>query len=185
MNGPTESEPTRTDETPTAPGETLSFAARLIRGKHRRIYLVVAFCIVLGTLAVGGRTFGLSSGGGEPSSTASYLRGQQTYDASLVWDSYSDRVIQDLQQSGDSVEQTQRWLDRLRELGARIERVQYIGGSQLPSGSMHFYLIARTSRGSDDLPRSRFISSATAQNDLTYLPYVFTLNERGKIDRVE
>lgn len=122
--------------------------------------------------------------GAEPSATASYLRGQQTYDAKLVWEAYSDRVVQDLQERGDSVERTQRWLERLRDMGIRIGPVQYIGGTPVPGGSMQFYVVGRTSRAPED-PGARFVGAGFEQSDVTYVPYVFTLDAKGKIDRVE
>ena len=134
-------------------------------------------------------SWGRPIAGVEPSATAAYLRGQQMYDAKLVWEAYSDRVVQDLQERGDSVERTQQWLDRLRDMGIRIEQVQYVGGTPVPGGSMQFYLVARTSRAQED-PRARFVRvgferAGLEQSDVTYVPYVFTLDAKGKIDRVE
>ncbi len=110
----------------------------------------------------------------EPAATAAYLRGQQSYDAKLIWDSYSDRVIRDLERRGNSLDDTQRQLDRAKELGRRIEQAQYIGGYPIPNGSMHFYVVMQTS------PRS-----ATTRGDVAYVPYTFTLDASGKIERVE
>jgi hypothetical protein len=110
----------------------------------------------------------------EPLSTANYLRGQQSFDARLIWESYSDRVVQDLARRGNSLEDTQRQLDRAREVGRRIEQAQYIGGYPIPNGSMHFYLVMQTGPG-----------SGSGRGDVTYVPYVFTLDAQGKIERVE
>ncbi|HZT06668.1 MAG TPA: hypothetical protein VFC51_06530 [Chloroflexota bacterium] len=160
-------------------------AARTVRGSARRGRIIaLALFVIAGIIALS--SFDLwpslslsvpSTGSSsapvaqnEPSSTAAYLRGQQTYDAKLVWQAYSDRVIQDLQQRGVSQDETQRQLDRVREIGSRIDRVQYIGGYPIPSGSMQFYVVARTNPSS---------------SDATYIPYVFTLDTKGKIDRVE
>jgi hypothetical protein len=131
------------------------------------------------------------SPGNEPAATATYLKGQQTFDAKLVWDSYSERVLQDLRQRGATVDDTQRQLDRVRQVGSRIEQVQYIGGYSLQHGSMQFYVVTRTGRCSSDAPqassaRARPVAAlAQTTCDPVYVPYVFTLDDKGKIDRVE
>lgn len=148
--------------------------------------MVAVGVILLPTMSLGVLvgSLGRSIASVEPSATASYLRGQQTYDAKLVWEAYSDRVVRELEERGDSLERTQRWLNRLRDMGIRIGQVQYIGGSPVPGGSMHFYLVERTSRAPED-PRAQFVRTGLAQSGVTYVPYTFTLDENGKIDRVE
>ncbi len=159
--------------------------ARLIHGGARRGRFVAIALIALGGLIAitslnlaPSLSFSLSSKGSvyrpnsdeEPPATAAYLRGQQVFDARLIWESYSDRVVQNLQQIGVGVDETQKQLDRAREVGTRIQEIQYIGGYPLPTGSMEFYLVGRTARSSENV---------------TYIPYMFTLDARGKIDRVE
>ena len=111
----------------------------------------------------------------EPSTTAAYLRGQQSYDAKLIWDAYSDRVIRDLERRGNSLEDTQRQLDRAKEVGRRIEQAQYIGGYPIPNGSMHVYIVLQAPAR----------SASSQRGDVAYIPYVFTLDSDGKIERVE
>jgi hypothetical protein len=164
---------------------------RLVSGVVRRHRLVagLAFVLIAGIIAVSALNVSLppleyeSAAPGttshlanqdEPNATANYLRGQQSYDAKLVWDAYSDRVIRDLQRRGSSQEDTQRQLDRAREVGRKIEQAQYIGGYPIPNGSMHFYVVMQTS------PRT-----TSARGDIAYVPYAFTLDTRGKIERVE
>ena len=160
-------------------------AARLFRGgSHRGRFVALAFIalgvviavtsfnvlsslsLALPTSRAGYRT----SAQNEPVSTAAYLHGQQTSDARLVWESYSDRVIQNLQQIGVGVDDTQRQLDRAKQVGVQIKEIQYIGGYPLATGSMQFYLVGRTNRSS---------------SDVAYMPYTFTLDASGKIDKVE
>jgi hypothetical protein len=117
---------------------------------------------------------GRAASANEPLATANYLRGQQVFDAQLIWESYSDRVIQDLARRGNSPEDTQRQLDRAREVGRRIDQAQYIGGYPIPNGSMHFYLVTQSG------PRS-----ASSRAEVSYVPYIFTLDAQGKIERVE
>jgi len=107
---------------------------------------------------------------GEPASTANYIRGQQTEDAQLVWDAYSERIRRELQRQGQGIEDVQQQLSAARQRGGRLVQAQYIGGYPIPNGSMHFYVITRTSgRG----------------GNVAYVPYTFTLDANGKIERIE
>jgi hypothetical protein len=162
---------------------------RLARGAVRRRGLLAAtFVIVAGVIAIS--TFNLvsipilssraHSGGDtgpayqamdtEPNATASYIRGLQVGDAHLVWDAYSDRAARDLQRRGVNVDETQRQLDQSRQNGNLIQQVQYVGAYPIPNGSMHFYVIARAGR---------------SRGDVAYVPYVFTLDSAGKIERID
>ena len=134
--------------------------------------------------------------GAEPQATAQFLRGQQTFDAHLIWESYSDRVIQSLEERGTEVQDLQRQLDRLRQLGNPIQEVAYVGGHPIPRGSMEFYLVTRagpcpTDRGGSQVraPEENHalvsLLEQTCLGDPVYVPYVFTLDDKGKIDRVE
>src|SRR5712692_9062335 len=94
-------------------------AVRVIRGVVRRGRLIaVAAIAVAGIVAAvsfnlisipqvsslqdvssdGGARY--QGSGNEPSSVANYIRGQQVYDARLLWDAYSDRVLRDFQRRG-------------------------------------------------------------------------------------
>lgn len=161
-------------------------ALRTVRGVIRRgrllalaIIATAAFLIVStlnlwpvgpGTYPAPGRGTSHASTENEPPATASYVRGQQTYDARLIWESYSLRSVRALERRGGSVDDTQRQLNRARDAGNRIEQAQYIGGYPIPDGSMHFYVLARTG------PTGR---------DIAYVPYIFTLDAGGKIEGVE
>lgn len=118
----------------------------------------------------GGAADGRPRADSEPTATAMYLKGQEAYDAHLVWDAYSERAIREAQRRGLTVDDTQRQLDRARQAGNRIEQVNYVGGYPIPNGSMHFYVILR---------------SDGARREATPIPYVFTLDASGKIDYVE
>lgn len=154
---------------------------RLGLRRRRLVFLgavVVSVLIVAGAIGVGPRV-GLSlpapgdarpRAEGEPSSTASYLRGQENYDARMVWDAYSERVTRELQQRGLGLDETQRQLDRARQAGTRIAQINYVGGYPIPNGSMHFYVVFRSD------PNRR---------EAVPVPYVFTLDATGKIDSVE
>ena len=107
----------------------------------------------------------------EPQATYDFIRGQQVYDAKLVWGGYSDRALQALQSQGDTVDALQQQLDRSKQLGAQIQKAQFVGSYPVPNGgSMDFYVVTRTGR---------------TRGDVSYVPYVFTLDSSGKIDNVE
>jgi hypothetical protein len=159
-------------------------ALRLVRlGLRRRriIFLGVTALIALsvaGLFGAGSRigltlpstpSFGQRAEG-EPEYTARYLKGQEIYDAKMVWDSYSDRVLREAQLRGLSLEDTQKQLDRARQTGTKIEQVSYIGGYPISNGSMQFYLVFRSDPG---------------RREAVPVPYVFTLDSSGKIDSVE
>lgn len=118
----------------------------------------------------GGSADGRPHAEGEPTATAMYLKGQESYNAQLVWDAYSERAIREAQRRGLSVDDTQRQLDRARQAGTRIEQINYVGGYPISNGSMHFYIVFR---------------SDTNRREATPVPYVFTLDTSGKIDYVE
>ena len=163
---------------------------RLARGAIRRRALVgVAFVIAAGAIAVS--TLNLISlpsaptrarstndepvtyqgSDNEPSSTSSYMRGLQGGDARLMWNAYSDRAARDLQRRGASPDNTQKQLDEARQNGDRIREVRYVASYPIPNGSMHFYVLAR--------------GVGQARNDVAYVPYVFTLDTQGKIERID
>ncbi len=120
--------------------------------------------------SVGGSSTSHSRADSEPEATALYLRGQELYDAKMVWDAYSERVLREGQQRGLSLDDTQRQLDRARQTGTKIEKVDYIGGYPISNGSMHFYVVFR---------------SDPSRREPVPVPYVFTLDANGKIDSVE
>ena len=57
-----------------------------------------------------------------------YFKGQESYDAKLVWDSYSDRLIKEAQRRGITVDDTQHQFDRAKQVGNSIRQADYIGG---------------------------------------------------------
>lgn len=164
---------------------------RLVRGAiHRRALMAAAFVIAAGAIVVS--TFNLVSlpfapsrsrapseaaayqgaaTENEPTATASYIRGQQVGDARMVWDAYSERVKRTLQSRGGGLEATQRQLEESRQNGGEIRQVRYVGTTPIPNGrSMHFYVLERVGQN---------------RGDVAYIPYVFTLDPQGKIDRIE
>src|SRR5437870_1319112 len=110
--------------------------------------VILAGALNLGSLpglqmpGLGGQ--GRSSREGEPNATAMYFKGQEVYDAKLVWDSYSDKLIREAQRRGITIDETQRQFDRAKQVGNSIRQADYIGGYPISNGnSMHFYIVFR------------------------------------------
>ena len=161
---------------------------RLVARIRRRAPVLVILMVLTAAAALvlpilvgglpGATSPGMASGGDgergalerEPPATATYLRGLELADARLMWDTFSEQARQELQQAGGSVAGTQRQLDAARETGVQIIGVQYAGSARIPRGRIAFYVVARTSPGGDEV---------------AYLPYTFTLNANGQIDRVQ
>jgi hypothetical protein len=107
-----------------------------------------------------------------PSSTESYLKGNQEFNAELMWTALAPEAQERFRSRGATSQELQQQMDAAREQGTKLEDFSYIGGQRLPDGtSMHFYLVL--TKG----PQSRA--------DSTYIPYVFTLDRGGKIARVQ
>lgn len=107
-----------------------------------------------------------------PPATESYLKGNQSFNAELMWQALSSDAQDRFRARGASTQDLQQQMDAAKEQGTRLDDFSYIGGQNLPDGSsMHFYLVL--TRG----PQSR--------NDPSYIPYVFTLDRGGKIARVQ
>jgi hypothetical protein len=107
-----------------------------------------------------------------PSATENYLKGNQEFNAELMWGSLAPEAQDRFRARGATTQDLQQQMDAARDQGTKLEDFSYIGGQQLPDcTSMHFYLVL--TRG----PQSRA--------DPAYIPYVFTLDRGGKIARVQ
>jgi hypothetical protein len=106
-----------------------------------------------------------------PAATEDYLRGNQAYDAGLMWSSLSADAQQRLSGQGGTRDDLQREMQAARDRGSKLEEISYIGGKSLPDGtSVEFYLV-----GIRDQP----------QATVDYEPYMFTLDRTGKITKVQ
>lgn len=158
---------------------------RLIRGlivsKVRLAILLVAVLagISLVVLQTGLPSLSLSMptamrlpGAGQPTSTESYMRGTETFNADLVWNSYNDEAQGMYRSRGINLQAMQNQMDQAKQAGIKLEQVTYIGGQAFPDGtSMHFYTVL--TRGPQ--PRS----------EPEPMWYVFTLDRSGKIAKVQ
>jgi hypothetical protein len=142
-----------------------------------RVLAAVFVLLIFGALGFGvfqmmsGDGLHLSMPGGPKSaSTAAeqFFRGNQTYDSSLVWEAYNDTSRQ---RFGDP-KAVQDQLNMARDRGEKIEEFTLVGTKELPNGtSMQFYVVAAT--------------SAQYQGQVAYIPYVLTIDQNGKIARVQ
>jgi hypothetical protein len=124
------------------------------------------------SLSLPSSPFRMGSSGGAPSSTESYLRGHETFNAELVWGSYSDEAQGRFRQRGGSIQALQSQMDQAKQAGAQLEQITYIGGQSFADGSsMHFYTV--------------FTKGPQSRTDAEPVPYIFTLDQSGKIVRVQ
>ncbi len=109
--------------------------------------------------------------GGEPQATEEYLRGNRDYNPQLIWESLGDEARQRLESRGASLDALGQQMQDARDRGVKLEDISYIGGRTLPDGtSLQFYLVAVR-------PQSKA--------DVQYVPYMFTLDQQGKIAKIQ
>jgi hypothetical protein len=158
---------------------------RLIRGTvEHPIRLVIVLLALFGAAALVIFQAGLPSmslalpispsfrGGSAPKSTENYMKGTETFNADLVWNSLSDDAQNRYRSRGGSMQQLQQQMDQAKQAGAQLDQVTYIGGQSFPDGtSMHFYTV--------------LTKGPQAQSTAEPIPYVFTLDPSGKIVRVQ
>lgn len=97
-----------------------------------------------------------------------YIRGQQTYNADLMWSSYSSRYQASQLEQGASKETLQVQADTEKTRGLKYVNYDYIGAVSLDGGGgMYFYSV--------DLE---------LQGQRGTLPMIFTVDSDGKVIRV-
>jgi hypothetical protein len=110
-------------------------------------------------------------GGTAPTSTEDYLRGNRDYNADLVWNSLNSDAQTRLSAGGGSLDDLRLQMDTAKQKGVKLEEASYIGGKSLADGtSMQFYLVG---------------IRQPARSDIDYQPYMFTLDQSGKIAKVQ
>jgi hypothetical protein len=98
-----------------------------------------------------------------------FLRGQQTFDADLMWESFSDEFRQTLEGREFTRDTLAQRVETERQAGQRYSGYKYIGGLQLAGRqAMYFYAVDFTS------PQERGT-----------LSFVFTVGSDGKIVNVQ
>jgi len=77
-----------------------------------------------------------------PSAAAEdFIKGQTTFDASLMWGSFSSDFKQQLSTRGTSQQTLQQQLDQRKRAGAKVDQVQYGGGVQTSEGMRVFMYV--------------------------------------------
>ncbi|HLQ33348.1 MAG TPA: hypothetical protein VK457_11725 [Chloroflexota bacterium] len=128
-------------------------------------------------------TFRLGSpGSGGPSAsklppspaTEDFIKGQTTFNAQLMWQSFSDDLKQQLTRRGTNQASLQRQLDQRKQSGSKVEQVQYVGGVQAPDGTRLFVYSLTI-----DVPNQQ------GQQGVAENHYVLTVDQTDKIIKVE
>ena len=127
-------------------------------------------------LSAGGTSLSVSlpslpRAGGEPSATANYLRANRDYDANLMWASLSSGAQQQMSQRGGTLDDLQRQMQAAKDRGVKVEEFSYMGSKDMGDGtSLQSYLVG---------------IRQSANPEVEYVPYLFTLDRDGKIVRVQ
>jgi hypothetical protein len=101
-----------------------------------------------------------------PPAVISFLEGQSTYNADMIWEAFSPELQADLNQRGASKELIAAQVEDERLAGRRYRTISYIGGIQLGERSRYYYVIDIDSPQPDQAGSFSFI---------------FTVNRDGKI----
>ncbi|HLG70054.1 MAG TPA: hypothetical protein VK009_06470 [Chloroflexota bacterium] len=100
-----------------------------------------------------------------------FIKGQMTFNAALMWQSFSDDLKKQLTQRGTNQQSLQRQLDQRKQQGSKVDQVQYVGGVQAPDGTrLYMYSLVI------DAPNQQ----GAAENH-----YVLTVDQNDKIIKVE
>jgi hypothetical protein len=97
----------------------------------------------------------------------SFIKGQQSFNADMIWDSYSTDYQANQLAKGASKLTLQAEANNHRSAGLQYVHYDYIGGVRVDTGSMYFYSV--------DL---------AVQNEHPRLWIIFRANQDGKIDGV-
>jgi hypothetical protein len=93
-----------------------------------------------------------------------YIKGQQTFNADMMWDAYSTDYQANQLANGASKATLQAQASSQRNAGLQFVHYDYIGGVKLDNGSMYFYSV--------DL---------SLQNQRARFPIIFKADQDGKI----
>lgn len=100
-----------------------------------------------------------------------FIRGQQTYDATLMWEALGEQLRTTGRERGLSLQSLQNQVEQERQSGQRYVEYEYIGGVNLSDGkSMFFYVVQ--------------VESPQPERNGT-ISYVFTVGTDGKIIHIE
>jgi len=144
------------------------------------VVILVAAVAFLGYQDAGGGKLRLGSSGGPsvadgnlpPSPAAEdFIKGQTTFNAALLWQSFSDDLKRQLTQRGTNQQSLQRQLDQRKQAGSKVDQVQYVGGVQAADGT-RLFMYSLTIQAPN--------RQGAAENH-----YVLTVDQTDKIIKVE
>jgi len=131
------------------------------------VVLLVAIAGFLGYQDYNGGGLRLGPGGGSSQAVAAlapspaaenFIKGQTTFDAGLMWASFSDSFKQQLSTRGTSQQTLQQQLDARKKAGAKVDQVQYGGGVQTADGSRVFmYVLTMEAPNSQGVAETHYI----------------------------
>ena len=101
-------------------------------------------------------------------SVENYIKGQQTYNADLMWDSLSPASQANQMGNGASKATMQSMVDRKREIGLQFSRYAYVGGQEGEDFTMFTY----------------YVDVQQNQNRATF-PMTFFVDKSGKVITIE
>ena len=100
-----------------------------------------------------------------------FIKGQTTFNAALMWQSFNDDFKQRLTSRGTNEQTLQQQLDQRKQAGAKVDQVYYAGGVQTPEGSRVFMYVLTM-----EAPNNQGTAEAH---------YVLTVDQNDKIANVE
>jgi hypothetical protein len=104
-------------------------------------------------------------------SVLDFLRGQQTYDADLMWQSFSPELRSALEERAITRETLAEQVESERQAGQRYRSFEYVGGVELDGRQkMYFYVVE--------------IQSPAPERSGTF-SFIFTVDQNDKIISVE
>ncbi len=144
--------------------------------------LLLAAVGYLGKQDYAGGKLQLGPVGGSPSASEAslppspaaedFIKGQMTFNAALMWQSFSDDLKKQLSSRGTNQQSLQRQLDQRKQAGSKVDQVQYVGGVQSPDGTRLFVY-------------SLIIDGGPNQQGIAENHYVLTVDQNDKIIKVE
>jgi hypothetical protein len=100
-----------------------------------------------------------------------FIKGQTTFNAALMWQSFSDPLKQQLAQRGTNQQTLQRQLDQRKQSGMKVDQVDYVGGVNTAEGSRLFVYVLTI-----EAPNNQGVAESH---------YVLTVDQSDKIIKVE
>jgi hypothetical protein len=100
-----------------------------------------------------------------------FLRGQQTYDADLMWQSFSPELRSALEEQAITRDTLAEQVESERQAGQRYRSFDYVGGVELDSRQKMFFYVVE-------------VQSPAPERSGTF-SFVFTVDSNGKIISVE